>query len=441
MSSPSSLHRLLGSIERTGMRLTDHVFQVPLDHANPDGEQLEVFAREVSSPADNNEGQNPDHVPWLVYFQGGPGMAANRPLELDGWLEEALKSFRVLLLDQRGTGRSAPINRQTLPLRGGAREQADYLRHFRADSIVADAELIRQRLDIDQWSILGQSFGGFCALTYVSTAPGSLREALITGGLGPVTGPIEDVYRATYARVKARNEEFYGWYPQDRDMAKRIAEHLQAVPEQLPSGERLTVHRFQMLGNLLGGNSRVHQLHFLLEDPFVATMDGDRLSDGFLEQVGSIVSYAANPLYAVMHESIYSQGPATGWAADRVLTERPDFSAAADPLLFTGEMIHPWYFDEDPALIPLAEVADEVSKIDDWGQLYDLDQLARNEVPAAAAVYLDDIFVAHELSLETANRVAGLRIWETGDYHHDGLGQDGAVVFARLLSLCHQEDG
>ncbi|MHA7173442.1 alpha/beta fold hydrolase [Arthrobacter monumenti] len=439
--SPSSVHRVLGSVERTGMRLTDHVFEVPLDHANPAGEQLEVYAREVADPAQDVKGTDPEQAPWLVFFQGGPGMAANRPLEPGGWLEEALKTFRVLLLDQRGTGRSTPINRQTLPLRGGTPEQANYLRHFRADSIVADAELIRRSLGVEQWSILGQSFGGFCALTYLSTAPGSLREALITGGLGPVSGSIEDVYRATYTRVKARNEEFYGWYPQDLNMARRVAEHLQAVPEYLPTGERLTVHRFQMLGNLLGGNSRVHQLHFLLEAPFVSAVDGKRLSDGFLEQVGSVVSYAANPLYAVMHESIYSQGPATGWTADRVLAERPDFSTAADPLLFTGEMIHPWYFEEDPALIPLAAVADEVSKIDDWGQLYDLEQLARNEVPAAAAVYLDDIFVAHELSVQTAASVAGLRTWETGDYHHDGLRQDGAVVFARLLSLCRQEEG
>lgn len=366
-------------------------------------------------------------------------MAANRPLELGGWLEEALKTFRVLLLDQRGTGRSAPINRQTLPRRGGPQEQAAYLRHFRADSIVADAELIRRRLGVSTWSILGQSFGGFCALTYLSSAPDGLREAMITGGLGPVTGSIEDVYRATYPRVKARNEEYYRWYPQDRDMAQRIAGHLVAVEEYLPTGERLTVHRFQMLGNFLGGNSRVHGLHFLLEDPFVSTADGPRLSDGFLEQVGSLVSYSANPLYALMHESIYAQGRPTKWAADRVLAERPDFSTDASPLLFTGEMVHPWYFTEDPALAPLAATAEEVANVDDWGGLYDLDQLARNDVPAAAAVYLDDIFVAHELSMETAARVKGLRIWESADYHHDGLRQDGAAVFSHLLALCRSD--
>ena len=48
---------------------------------------------------------------------------------------------------------------------------------FRADSIVADAELIRDCLsgDLDsapaRWSLLGQSFGGFCAVQYLSVAP------------------------------------------------------------------------------------------------------------------------------------------------------------------------------------------------------------------------------------------------------------------------------
>ncbi len=439
MTNPASMHRVLGSFERTGMRLTDHAFDLPLDHASPDGEKLEVFAREVTGGQHQGSADRAG-LPWLVYFQGGPGMAANRPLELGGWLEEALKTFRVLLLDQRGTGRSSPINRQTLPLRGAPTEQAGYLRYFRADSIVADAELIRYCLGISKWSILGQSFGGFCALTYLSMAPEGLRETLITGGLGPVSGSIEDVYRATYPRVKARNEEFYSWYPQDRNMARRIADHLEAIPEHLPTGERLTVHRFQMLGNFLGGNSRVHGLHFLLEDPFVTTSGGPRLSDGFLEQAGSLVSYAANPLYALMHESIYSQGPATRWAADRVLQEHPEFSTGADPLLFTGEIIPPCYFSEDPALVPLAAVAEEVATIDDWSGLYDLDQLAHNQVPGAAAVYSDDIFVARELSMETAGKVAGLRVWETSDYHHDGLRQDGATVFSRLLDLCRTDE-
>lgn len=470
-------HEVLSRHRLADMTQVEHRFTVPLDHADPYGEVITVFAREIVAAdaarphpdtghpdtgqpdatgpdATQPDATGPDadpaqpdrelpepiqaggELPWLVFFQGGPGHRANRPTSLTGWMKEAARSFRILLLDQRGTGLSSPINRQTLPIRGDATAQADYLRHFRADSIVADAEAIRRALGVDTWSILGQSFGGFCVLSYLSFAPGSLREAMLTGGLAPLDGPPEQVYRATYERVAARNREYFSRYPEDRVRLEAVRAHVRAVPERLPTGETLTVHRLQMLGHFLGGNSRIDELHFLLQDAFVDTDTGPRLSDVFLTQLGSLTSYAGHPLYALMHESIYCQGEASAWAADRVLSERPDFADGAAELLLTGEMIFPWYFTEDPALRPLADVADLLAARDDWGPLYDVDQLARNTVPAAAAVYRDDIFVDHDLSMATAASVAGLQPWQTADYHHDGLRQDGEAIFALLLRKC-----
>jgi hypothetical protein len=77
----------------------------------------------------------------------------------------------MLYLDQRGTGLSTPISAATLALQGDIHRQADYLKLFRADSIVKDCEAIRKTLtedypsELKKWSILGQSFGGFCVLT------------------------------------------------------------------------------------------------------------------------------------------------------------------------------------------------------------------------------------------------------------------------------------
>jgi pimeloyl-ACP methyl ester carboxylesterase len=149
--------------------MIDHELQVPLDHADAGGEQITVFAREVAEP----EGRD---KPFLVFFQGGPGHESFRPVgnpRGPGFLDRALKEFRFLLLDQRGTGRSTPV---------AGTERAEYLKHFRADSIVRDAELLREALGVERWSILGQSFGGFCVFAYLSIAPDALREALVTGG-------------------------------------------------------------------------------------------------------------------------------------------------------------------------------------------------------------------------------------------------------------------
>ena len=139
-----------------GTMLTDRFFAVPLDHQRPDGEQIEVFAREVV--AADKAGTD---LPWLLFLQGGPGFGAQRPKGRDSWLNRALEDYRVLLLDQRGTGRSSPANRKTLArlAAAGPQAQASYLTHFRADSIVLDAELIRRELTDEPWSVLGQSFG------------------------------------------------------------------------------------------------------------------------------------------------------------------------------------------------------------------------------------------------------------------------------------------
>src|SRR6266851_4229759 len=230
-----------------GTVLTDHVFTVPLDHGQPDGEQIDVFAREVVAADKAGSG-----LPWLLYLQGGPGFGAPRPSGREGWLDRALRDYRLLLLDQRGTGRSSPVSRHTLTRAGPAEEQATYLAQFRADSIVADAELIRQQLTGGEpWSVLGQSFGGFCTVSYLSLAPEGVRAAFITGGLPGLQAGADDVYRATYPRVAARSRAHYERYPQDAERAREVARYLRDHDVTLPGGARLTVEAFQSLGRML----------------------------------------------------------------------------------------------------------------------------------------------------------------------------------------------
>ena len=422
------------SYRQPGTVLKDHTFTVPLDHARPGGEQIELFAREVVG-ADKQASE----LPWLLFLQGGPGFGANRPNGREGWLNRALDDYRVLLLDQRGTARSSPATRQTLARYPTAAAQADYLAYFRADSIVADAELIRPELTGGRpWSVLGQSFGGFCTVTYLSFAPEGIREAFLTGGLPGLGTTADDVYRATYPIVAAKNLAYYDRYPQDVERAKRIARHLADGETLLPSGAPLTVAAFQALGQLLGTVSGNDQLHYLLENPFA----GGELSDDFRYQVQSRLSFASGPLYAVLHEACYAQGGPTGWAAERIRAEFPEFSgeAALDgggPLLFTGEMIYPWMLEHDPVLRPLRQAAGLLAERDSWPPLYDPDRLRANDVPAAAAIYYDDMYVPREYSVRTGATIRGLRAWVTNEYEHDGLRVSNGRVLDRLIAMAH----
>jgi len=423
------------SFHQPGTVLTDHAFEVPLDHADPRGRQITVFAREVV--ARENAGRSAGDLPWLCFFQGGPGQQSPRPKGRDGWLDRALRDYRVLLLDQRGTGRSSPANRLTLACLGTPEAQAEYLTHFRADSIVADAELIRQRLTGGApWSVLGQSFGGFCAVTYLSQAPGGLAEAFITGGLPGLATSADDVYVATYPLVAARTPAHYERYPDDVGHARKIAAYLLSKEVLLPSGAPLTAEAFQSLGNCLGMSTGSDDLHYIIEDAF----DGDEISDTFRYRTQALLTFAGGPLYAVLHEACYAQQTATRWAAQRIREHFPAFSAEAardgsDPILFTGEMIYPWMVAADPVLRPLADAAELLAEHDSWPRLYDEAQLSRNTVPAAAAVYYDDMYVPQQFSVATAATIRGLRRWVTSEYEHDGLRASGGTVLDRLIGM------
>jgi pimeloyl-ACP methyl ester carboxylesterase len=128
-----------------------------------------------------------------------------------GWVKRALQQYRVVLLDQRGTGRSTPVTHESLALLPNAQAQAEVLSFMRADNIVRDCETIRGvLLGKRKWSVLGQSFGGFCVMTYLSLAPHGLDKAMLTGGLPPVYAgsSADQVYIHTYGRMTVRNDRY-----------------------------------------------------------------------------------------------------------------------------------------------------------------------------------------------------------------------------------------
>lgn len=425
--------RTLANVRHHGMDLTDYEFAVPLDHGKPSGESLSIFAR-----AAKNSEKSDATRPWLVFLQGGPGFPGPRPLTSSGWLKRALDDYHVLLLDSRGNGRSSVVLPQTLARRGDARAQADYLMHFRADSIVRDAELIRRQLvgEAEPWSVLGQSYGGFCAVHYLSAHPHGLREVFITGGVPPLDGSADDYYRHTYPEVQRKTFKFFARYPGDQDLCTQIMEHLHRNEVTLPAGGRLTVRRFQQAGFMLGFDDGMESLHYLLETAFCTGKNGDELSLPFLRAFENAQNFETNPIFAVLHEMCYTQEAASRWSAQRVRAEFPDMDwIPGRPPSFTGEMIYPWMFEDYPGLRPLREVAELLANEDRWPRLYDPARLAGNTVPGVAAIYAEDMYVPRALSEQTAASIPGLKVWLTNEYEHSGLRTSDTKVLDRLLAL------
>jgi pimeloyl-ACP methyl ester carboxylesterase len=411
-----------------GLVLAEHEFSVPLDHARPDGETITVFAREARAA-----GEEDAERPWLVFLQGGPGSAAARPTGLEPWIRRATRDYHLLLLDQRGTGRSTPVMAQTLARLGSAQAQADYLKHFRADSIVRDAEAIRaQFTGGEPWALLGQSYGGFCATTYLSLAPEGVREAYVTGGLPPLERSADEVYRATYKRLADRNRRYYSRYPEDVERVRRLVDVLGSQDVRLADGSPLSPRRLLQVGSIFGMSYGFEKVHYLLELAFAG--DGE-VSSLFLRELDHFLPFDPAPIYSLLHEACYAQGEATRWSAQRVLAEFPEFELGGDgPVFFTGEMIYPWQFDEYRELQSLKEAAELLAEYEDWPALYDVERLRANRVPVAAAVYENDMYVEREFSLETAETM-GAKAWVTSQYEHDALRSWGKEVLEHLFAI------
>ncbi|CAN6485809.1 unnamed protein product [Victoria cruziana] len=249
------------------LRLRDHWFSVPLDYTSSDSSmRIFVFAREVVAV-----GKEEQSLPHLLYLQGGPGFECPRPTEASGWLKKACEEYRIILLDQRGTGLSTPLTVTSLSQIKSASQKADFLQHFRADNIVRDAEFVRLHLvpNAEPWTVLGQSFGGFCAVTYLSFAPEGLTSVLLTGGLPPIgKGCTADtVYRACFEQTIRQNEKYYQRFPEDIDIVREVVIYLEesengGVP--LPSGGLLTARGLQSLGlSALGSSTGFERLHYM----------------------------------------------------------------------------------------------------------------------------------------------------------------------------------
>lgn len=388
--------------------------EVPLDWNDPAGETIRVFAREVTEVTKRDE-----DLPLLVFLQGGPGGKSPRPLEADGWLGDAVNRFRVILPDQRGTGRSTPLSASSFAGLDAA-EGARLLALHRQDSIVRDFEALREaHFPGRQWWTLGQSYGGFLTLQYLSHFPDSVVASAITGGLPSIDPDPEVVYARTFPRIAEKNRQFRARHPHLVERISRVADLLEREDVRLPGGDRLTVRRLQVLGIDFGMQPGFDRVHWIFDEAFADEAE-TRLSDSFLATVEAETSFATNPLFIALQEAIYGPGP-SAWAAQRERERHPEFAESARPLNFTGETVFPWMFSEISTLTGIEAAVTHLAANEQPIETYDHEQLARNEVPVEAAVYYDDMYVDAQLSLDTAARVGGVHAWVTNEYEHDGL--------------------
>ena len=173
----------------------------PLDPGRPDGTQIEIRVAVLPAVARNKKADP------VLFFAGGPGQSA---IDLAGMLSRMYSRFLnrrdLILIDQRGTGRSAPLmcdpESPTRPLVDSidpsrqaklvlecrdALQKLPYgdLRQFTTSIGVADADAVREALGVARVNLIGGSYGTRAVLDYMRQFPGSVRRAVIDGVAPP----------------------------------------------------------------------------------------------------------------------------------------------------------------------------------------------------------------------------------------------------------------
>lgn len=451
----------LDTFVANGIKTSVLRFTLPLDHSAQSEETVPVVAKIVNIYRRGTTGVRKNRSPsfnlkddvrhnasnLVVYLQGGPGFPSAFPTGPTDppFLKPLLdRNYTVVLLDQRGTGLSGPIDTELLLSRGTTQQQFDFVKHFRADSIVHDCEHIRKALlgPTGRWSLLGQSFGGFAAVTYASFFPQSLRHVMLTGGLPPLTvASVDEVYHATFERTRERNLAYYSRFPGDVEKVHTIVRHLADNVVVLPNGGVLSVERFRSLGLKFGGSGGTLGLHILVTTMH-AELEYGKLSYATKTTLMNYLGFETNVLYFLFQEAIYLNGKGckSEWAADRVLAATPDDPTG--PFMFTGEIVTRSMLSSHKELQPLAPLAEYIHAYDNWPSLYDLDTLHTvtwDTLPVVASVYLDDQYVDYELGRRNS-AIFEYKPIVTNRLFHNGLAAAAEHVLEQLHAVLDYGD-
>jgi pimeloyl-ACP methyl ester carboxylesterase len=194
----------------------------------------------------------------LFMLAGGPGMAASFLAQsANGPMRRIREKRDIVLVDQRGTGDSHPLDCEALdpdstyymlegdlqvqPMRDCLEDllQDADVRHYTTPIAMDDLDDVRAALGYDQINLWGGSYGSRAALVYLRRHSEHVR-AVIVDGLAPPALQLplyigEDAARALELMLAdcERDPDCSGAFPQLRDKWSQLLARLEAEPDQV----------------------------------------------------------------------------------------------------------------------------------------------------------------------------------------------------------------
>jgi len=202
--------------------------------------------------------------PALILCHGGPGAEDY----LDGLVELLPEGFEILRYDQRGGGKSKGPGPYTVAQQ------------------VADLEMIRQELGIEQWILMGHSWGAFLTLAYAAKHPERVQALVHLNGTG-VDKDWQKVYRVNRRKALEPTEQLeYLNLKQDFDSAcaggkRRSGQRIKAL------NFKADLHDTEHVTSLLKQHQYTVQRQ--IQDALIEDWNTSLNQEDFREQVKSLV--------------------------------------------------------------------------------------------------------------------------------------------------------
>jgi pimeloyl-ACP methyl ester carboxylesterase len=315
--------------------------EVPEDHDRPGGRKISLRVAVITAEAGSREADP------VFFLAGGPGQAATEiyPAIADAFTRVA-RQRDIVLVDQRGTGSSAPLDcgelsnpdavdrseAAELELVAACGEQlarkAD-LRRYGSEDFARDLDLVRAALGAERINLVGGSYGTRMALVYARRFPDRVRTMVLDG-----VAPLEMAIG--------------GWFERDAQRAFTLAaarcradaDCRKAFPD--PAGD---------LTALIASLERQPRT-LSLRDPLTGAARQVTLDAGTVRRLVLLLSYAPETvslLPALLVEA--RRGDAGPLAALGLSAGRDVQATISRPLQFAvlcAEDV-PWFPPEDPA--------------------------------------------------------------------------------------------
>lgn len=164
--------------------------EVPENPARPEGRKLGLHIVRVPARSDDARAEP------LFLLAGGPGQAASEAFgPLLPLLGATNRNRDIVLVDQRGTGRSAPLDCEVperlkeslvegalIEVAKGCQKQLDAdLTQYSTERAAHDLDRVRAALGYERINLLGGSYGTRLALEYVRRHEASVRSVVLDG--------------------------------------------------------------------------------------------------------------------------------------------------------------------------------------------------------------------------------------------------------------------